>query len=85
MALAKLKFPVILCGAAQLLKYAARRHPDFRARVKEHDFVAQIMARDEEIGHWIEFKDGKITSHAGLNEGSESGASEVTARSAVTR
>jgi len=32
MALAKLKFPVILFGAAQILKYAAGRYPDFRAR-----------------------------------------------------
>jgi trimethylamine-N-oxide reductase (cytochrome c) len=65
MALAKLKFPIILFGAAQLLKRAARRHPDFKARVKEHNFVAQIMARDEESGRWIEFKDGAITSQAG--------------------
>ena len=50
--LAKLKFPVILFGAAQLLKMAARRHADFKARVKERNFVAQIMTRDEEIGRW---------------------------------
>ena len=67
MALAKLKFPIILFGAAQLLKRAAQRHPEFKARLKEHNLVAQIMARDEEIGRWFEFKDGKITSRAGLH------------------
>ena len=57
MALAKLKFPIILFGAAQLLKRAARRHPHFNARVKEHDLVAQIMARDEEIGRWYRIQE----------------------------
>ena len=67
MSLATLKLPIILFGAAQLLKYAARRHPDFKARVKEHDFVAQIMTRDEAIGRWIEFKDGQVSSRAGFH------------------
>ena len=67
MALAQLKFPIILFGAAQLLKLAAHRHPEFQARLKEHDLVAQIMTRDEEIGRWFEFKDGMVTSGAGLH------------------
>ena len=62
-----MKLQVILFGAAQLLKLAARRHPDFKERMKEHDFVAQIMTRDEEIGRWIAFKGGAITSGAGLH------------------
>ncbi len=60
-------FRAVLFGAAQLLKMAARRHADFRARLKEHDFVAQIMARDEEIGRWFAFKDGAVSSGAGLH------------------
>ena len=67
MAFATLKLPIILLGAAQLLKRAARRHPQFKARLKEHDFVAQIMTRDEEIGRWIEFKGSAVTSRAGLH------------------
>ncbi|MGB6760557.1 MAG: hypothetical protein WBE82_22195, partial [Xanthobacteraceae bacterium] len=68
MSLATLKLPVVLFGAAQLLKYAARRHPDFKARVEEHNFVAQIMTRDEAIGRWFEFKDGQVTSRAGFHD-----------------
>ncbi len=60
-------FPIILFGAAQLLKHAARRHPKFKARVKEHNLVAQIMTRDEEIGRWYAFNDGVITTGAGLH------------------
>src|SRR3984893_373934 len=67
MAMARLKFPVILFGAAQLLKRASQRHPDFNLRVQEHNLVAQIMARDEGIGRWFEFKNGIITSKAGLH------------------
>ena len=49
-----LTFPVILFGFAQVLKYAARRHPAFRARVAERNLVAQIKARDEEIGRYAQ-------------------------------
>ena len=59
--LSAMKFEIILWGMAQLLKYAAWRHPAFHARLKERNLIAQIMARDEEIGRWFEIKDGKIT------------------------
>ncbi|HWX84278.1 MAG TPA: molybdopterin-dependent oxidoreductase, partial [Xanthobacteraceae bacterium] len=68
MAFATMKLPIILFGAAQLLKHAARRHPKFKARVKEHNLVAQIMTRDEEIGRWYAFNDGVITTGAGLHQ-----------------
>ena len=68
MALARLKFPIILFGAAQILKRAAQRHPAFSNRLEEHDFVAQIMTRDEGIGRWFQFKKGIVTSAAGLHE-----------------
>jgi len=68
MAFATLKLPVILYGAAQLLKHAARRHGKFRTRVKERNLVAQIMTRDEEIGRWYKFDDGIICTGAGLHE-----------------
>src|SRR5882757_6112233 len=61
------KFSIILFGLGRLLKFTAWRHKAFRARLKERNFVAQIMTRDEEIGRWFEFKDGKIRSRAGLH------------------
>ena len=48
-----------------LLRYARWRHPHFAARLKERNLVAQIKARDEGTGRWIEIRDGKITSGAG--------------------
>jgi len=35
--------------------------------VKEHNLVAQIMTRDEEIGRWYAFNDGVITTGSGLH------------------
>ncbi len=52
---ARIKLPVILFGVTQRLKHAARRNPDFKARLKEHNFIAQIITRDEQIGRWIGF------------------------------
>jgi molybdopterin guanine dinucleotide-containing S/N-oxide reductase-like protein len=66
-ALAKLKFRIVLFGAAQLLKRTAQRHLDFSRRLQEHDVVAQIMARDEGIGRWFSLKKGIVTSAAGLH------------------
>src|ERR1700732_2778940 len=60
------RFSLILWGLAQSLKYAAWRHPVFRARLKERNLIAQIKARDEEIGRWFAIHDGKVSSGAGL-------------------
>ena len=65
MSLATTKLSLILFGLSLLLKFQAWRHPAFRARLKESNLIAQIMARDEEIGRWFEFQDGKVTSGAG--------------------
>ncbi|HEY3642925.1 MAG TPA: hypothetical protein VGL31_17670, partial [Xanthobacteraceae bacterium] len=66
MTFSTIKLSLILFGLAQMLKFRAFRHAAFRARLKQRDLVAQIMARDEETGRWFAFKDGKITSGAGL-------------------
>ena len=50
MSFATIKFSLILWGLSVLLKYSAWRYPVFRARLKERNLVAQIKARDEEIG-----------------------------------
>src|SRR3981081_4775296 len=64
--LSAMKFQVILWGMAQLLKFAAWRYPVFKARRKERNLVAQLKARDEEIGRWYAIRDGKLTSGHGL-------------------
>src|SRR4051812_20895352 len=68
MSVSTLKLSTILLGLSQMLKYKARRHPKFAARLKERNLIAQIMTRDEEIGRWFEFRDGRIRSGAGLHK-----------------
>ena len=63
--LSAMKLSLILFGLSRLLKFAAWRHPAFQARLKERNLIAQIMARDEEIGRWFEFQDGKVTLRLG--------------------
>ena len=63
----QLKFAIILFGLTRLLRFAAWRHSaSCKARLKERNLVAQIKARDEEIGRWYEIRDGKVTSGGGL-------------------
>ena len=67
MTFSTIKLSLILFGLARLLQYIAWCHAKFQARIKERNFVAQIMARDEECGRWFEFKDGRIRSRSGLH------------------
>ena len=67
MLVATLKFRAVLFGLAQVFAYKARRYPAFRARLHERNLIAQIKARDEEIGRWFAIRDGKITSGPGVH------------------
>ena len=66
MNIAALKLSLILLGLSWLLKFQAWRHPAYRERLKEKNLTAQFIARDEEIGRWFKFEDGRITSGGGV-------------------
>jgi molybdopterin guanine dinucleotide-containing S/N-oxide reductase-like protein len=61
------RFAAILFGLGQLLKLQVRRHRTFAERVQQRNLIAQIMARDERIGRWFEFRNGRIISRRGLS------------------
>ena len=67
MMLSRLKFSFILFVLPLVLKFTARRHPAFAARLKQRNLVAQIKARDEGIGRWISIRDGEISSGRGMH------------------
>src|SRR5215471_19859409 len=71
MSVATTKFCVILWGFAQLMKQQARRHLKFRDRLRERNLVAQIKARDEEVGRWFEVRNGEVRSGAGFHKTSD--------------
>ena len=67
MSIATGKFRIILFGLNQVLRHTARKYPEFRARLAEHDVIAQMLARDEEVGRWFQIKGGALTSGAGVH------------------
>ena len=52
----------ILFALPKVLELTARRHPAYRARLKERDVVAWIGLKDRSIGRIIEFRSGKVMS-----------------------
>ena len=65
MSLATAQLSTLFWGLTHLLNYKARRHPQFRARLKERNMVFQMLARDEETARWYRFHNGHVTSGAG--------------------
>ena len=63
----RLKLSIILFALPLALKLVARRHPAFAARLKQRNLVAQFTARDERIGRWISFRDGRIATGHGMH------------------
>jgi len=61
-----MKFAFILFGMRLLFWWTALRHPVFRARLKEKNLTAQMRTKDGKIGRWFKFKDGTVSSGAGL-------------------
>ena len=62
-----MKFSFILFALAGLLKFTAWRHPAFRRRLKEKNLIAQIKIADNSNGRYFVFKDGGVTSKAGIH------------------
>ena len=67
MSVATIRLSVILWALSLLLKWKALKHAAFRAHLKQRNFVAQVMARDEDIGRWFEFRGGRVISHRGMH------------------
>lgn len=65
--LAKMVFSIILFGLDLMLKRAVRKYPSFKHRLKEKNFTAQIKVKDNSRGRHFTFKNGNITSKAGIH------------------
>ena len=60
-------FSIILLGLDWTLRFTAWRHPAFRARLKEKNFVAQIKIADDRAGRYFRFEDGRLRSTSGVH------------------
>ena len=58
---------VLLWGIPQAMRAMARIYPQYAARLRERNLVAQIRLRDKPEGRWIRLQDGKVSSGAGLH------------------
>ena len=64
-------FPVVLWGVAQAMRAARRAFPAFRAKIAEKNALVSIETRDEGIGRWFRFDNGKLTTGAGPAAGAD--------------
>ena len=60
-------FRFILFNLELILKFTAYRHPEFRARLKEKKFVAQIRTKDKKIGRYFIFNGKGVISARGIH------------------
>ena len=61
-----LKFSIILFGLRLLIWMQALRYQAFRDRLKEKNFTAQMKTKDNSVGRWFTFKDGRVSSGSGV-------------------
>ena len=53
---------ILLWGIPQAMRAAARVYPQYAARLKERNLVAQFRLRDRPEGRWIKLENGRIRS-----------------------
>lgn len=63
-----MKLSALLWGIPQAMRAVARFYPEYAARLKERNVIAQFRVRDKPLGRWIQLENGKITSKAGIHE-----------------
>lgn len=66
-----MKLSVLLWGIPQAMRAAAAVYPEYAARLKERDLVAQFRLRDRPVGRWIQLENGRIRTRAGIHPKSD--------------
>ena len=57
-----MRFSLLLYAVYWVLRFTAWRHPAFRERLKEKNFVAQFKTLDSSRGRYFEFRGGRVSS-----------------------
>ncbi len=63
-----MRFQTILFGVSAALNMTAAQFPDFRQRLREKKFVAQVKAKGTSTGRYFMFGKGHIRSKAGVHK-----------------
>ncbi|NJD30361.1 MAG: hypothetical protein FIB04_00535, partial [Gammaproteobacteria bacterium] len=64
---ADMNLTVLLWGIPQAMRAAARMYPEYAARLRERNVIAQFRLRDRPEGRWIQLENGKVRSKKGLH------------------
>ncbi len=59
---------VLLWGIPQAMRAAAKVYPEYAARLKERNLIAQFRLRDKPEGRWIQLDGGKVRTGKGLHD-----------------
>ena len=62
-----MKLSIMLWGIPQAMRVAARVYPEYAARLKERNLIAQFRLRDKPEGRWIKLENGRISSRKGIH------------------
>ncbi|MFQ6121450.1 MAG: molybdopterin-dependent oxidoreductase [Dehalococcoidales bacterium] len=65
--IANMTLSIVLLGLKLSLRRAAIMHPSFKNRLKEKNLTAQIKVKDNSVGRYFTFSDGKIISRRGIH------------------
>ncbi len=65
--LSKLISLIILLSTRILMRYMVVRYPSFKDYLKQKDYVAQIQIKDDNLGVYFIFKDGRVSSKMGIH------------------
>ena len=71
MKIARLKFSCLLYAVHWAMKLQALRYRHFRARLAERNFSCQIKTFDGSLGRVFTFRDGRLSSRAGVDPAAE--------------
>lgn len=58
----------ILTALGPMIKMTARKHPEFRKMMRKHNCVVQIKLRDNSLGRYFTFANGRLKSKAGIHK-----------------
>lgn len=73
----------MLFSIDKVLKRSKKKYPEYAARLKERNLIAQIKTKDDAVGRWFQFKNGQITSAKGVHSSPDAAMVFHTAGDAV--
>jgi molybdopterin guanine dinucleotide-containing S/N-oxide reductase-like protein len=65
--LANMTLSMIFLGIKLVIEWTAMTHPSFKNRLKEKNFTAQMKVKDNSVGRYFIFTDGKMISKSGIH------------------